>query len=553
MASSSSGSRPSAGSGVASRGASLQRMYTPPKASLAAQVAGLGPADLIKKGTFGVHLISAAGLVPNTRGGSVNPYAVLEWGKNKHRSSKRAGTLAPQWDERFSMRGGMIDMVSRPLLIRVFDADRTAGNDALGELSLSLEPLRHAPVEQAAHDMRYCQAPITVPCHAMASATLLRPVEQVAQDDRCARARTLHVCRPLERPAPKSRKSERRSGRLSGLYGSPAARQSDRLQEFSPLRAPAADASEVGLEEQSEPASRLAPRASPRAQGGQGAPAAMHRAGTAPTKLIASHAPPPPPLAAAPAAVASEVLMRTPSRTTGQDVPGAGTAAADRAQSPPAPLMSPEGFGEVTMILTWTEDGGVTRPRQLSSWRERSSSIRERASSLTHAASTKGSNVMSGLGGAMRRLTASGKDRQPVIALQQSSPKAPAVAPLTSTLLHHGVILKAGSVNPAYQPRYLRLDSDPAGGASLLSWYAGPNQAGIFGSARQTPKGFVRVAAVRVTAGRGRRLCFEVYPTTGKAETHERKRILRLAVHEEGERVKWMHALRRQCSREGLG
>ena len=54
-------------------------------------------------------------------------------------------TLNPTWNEAFAFKGVLGTLIQKPLSVKCYDYDKMAMNDALGEISFSLEPLKLKP------------------------------------------------------------------------------------------------------------------------------------------------------------------------------------------------------------------------------------------------------------------------------------------------------------------------------------------------------------------------------------------------------------------------
>ena len=109
-----------------------------------------------------VRLVSASNLMAKDRGGTSDPFAILELAGTKHRSQTIMKTLNPTWNEAFAFKGVLGTLIQKPLSVKCYDYDKMAMNDALGELSFSLEPLR-GKHELAGTDCPLAKAP--PPCH----------------------------------------------------------------------------------------------------------------------------------------------------------------------------------------------------------------------------------------------------------------------------------------------------------------------------------------------------------------------------------------------------
>ena len=78
-----------------------------------------GAPDLSKRGSLEVHVISAANLMAKDRGGTSDPYVLLELAGTKHRTKTIDKELNPSWDERFKFNGVLADLIAKPLHIKL--------------------------------------------------------------------------------------------------------------------------------------------------------------------------------------------------------------------------------------------------------------------------------------------------------------------------------------------------------------------------------------------------------------------------------------------------
>ena len=122
-----------AGAGLLSKGAALLD-------TAKALIPGTGH-DAATKGRLEVHVISARDLMAKDRGGTSDPYVLLELGKEKHRTKTIKKTLNPSWDETFDFPGTLGELVAKPLTFKLYDQDTGTMNDPLGEIAFPIDGL----------------------------------------------------------------------------------------------------------------------------------------------------------------------------------------------------------------------------------------------------------------------------------------------------------------------------------------------------------------------------------------------------------------------------
>ena len=95
--------------------------------------------------TLRVMLQHASGLKAMDRNGSSDPYAKLTLRGETRTSKTVKKTLNPRWDEHFEWRGSLRELLAAPLQLSLFDYDMLSKDDRLGEASIDLRRLAHAP------------------------------------------------------------------------------------------------------------------------------------------------------------------------------------------------------------------------------------------------------------------------------------------------------------------------------------------------------------------------------------------------------------------------
>ena len=108
---------------------------------------------MLEQGALKVTVVRGVGLLAADKGGTSDPYVVVQLGKTKKRSKVIKKTLDPEWNEALTFDGiGMRELVESQLLVRAFDYDGiTSRNDTLGARRVSVELLhtvtyRYAPL-----------------------------------------------------------------------------------------------------------------------------------------------------------------------------------------------------------------------------------------------------------------------------------------------------------------------------------------------------------------------------------------------------------------------
>ena len=92
---------------------------------------------LAENGTLRVRLARGVGLLAADKGGTSDPYVVLQLGKTKHKSKVIKKTLDPEWNETFDfVKLSLRELVESQLLLHAFDYDgRLSKADPLGEVT----------------------------------------------------------------------------------------------------------------------------------------------------------------------------------------------------------------------------------------------------------------------------------------------------------------------------------------------------------------------------------------------------------------------------------
>ena len=118
---------------------------------------------MLEQGALKVTVVRGVGLLAADKGGTSDPYVVVQLGKTKKRSKVIKKTLDPEWNEALTFDGiGMRELVESQLLVRAFDYDGiTSRNDTLGARRVSVELLhtvahRYIPLRTVI----YCYTPL---------------------------------------------------------------------------------------------------------------------------------------------------------------------------------------------------------------------------------------------------------------------------------------------------------------------------------------------------------------------------------------------------------
>ena len=94
------------------------------------------------QGVLRVRLSHAYGLKSADSNGFSDPYVKLTLGREKRTSKTVYKTLNPRWDEDYQFRGSFSQLMNETLAIAVWDYDRLAFNDHIGDGVLPLGNLR---------------------------------------------------------------------------------------------------------------------------------------------------------------------------------------------------------------------------------------------------------------------------------------------------------------------------------------------------------------------------------------------------------------------------
>ena len=128
----------------------------PSKATRALSPAELSPRSknrLFSHGLLKIHLKSASGLLSADANGLSDPYVVLTAGSNPKQEKKSKvinETLAPVWNEKYTLKGKLADFMATGVYLKLFDSDdadratvdRMAKDDPIGDITLKLDPLK---------------------------------------------------------------------------------------------------------------------------------------------------------------------------------------------------------------------------------------------------------------------------------------------------------------------------------------------------------------------------------------------------------------------------
>ncbi|KAL2335919.1 hypothetical protein Fmac_010365 [Flemingia macrophylla] len=91
------------------------------------------------RGTLEVVLISAKGLDDNDFLSSIDPYVILTYRAQEHKSTVQEGAGSnPQWNESFLFT--VSDSASE-LTLKIMDKDKFTEDDSLGEANIHLDPV----------------------------------------------------------------------------------------------------------------------------------------------------------------------------------------------------------------------------------------------------------------------------------------------------------------------------------------------------------------------------------------------------------------------------
>jgi hypothetical protein len=91
--------------------------------ALAGRLPGLQLQRDFTVATLSVTCMGARGLLAADRGGKSDPYVLLTLGGRKERTKVAPRTLEPVWEETFTFRDHLRDLLARPLRLEVFDDD----------------------------------------------------------------------------------------------------------------------------------------------------------------------------------------------------------------------------------------------------------------------------------------------------------------------------------------------------------------------------------------------------------------------------------------------
>ena len=100
------------------------------------------PQRLNEKGVLSVHLKRGIGLKAIDLNGKADPYVIVSSGSHEKKSRAVKKTLDPEWNEMLEFEGSLKDFLSHGLLLKVMDKDPFTIDDPLGDVQVSLEPLR---------------------------------------------------------------------------------------------------------------------------------------------------------------------------------------------------------------------------------------------------------------------------------------------------------------------------------------------------------------------------------------------------------------------------
>ncbi|XP_020213269.1 C2 domain-containing protein At1g63220 [Cajanus cajan] len=111
------------------------------------------------RGTLEVVLISAKGLEDNDFLSSIDPYVILTYRAQEHKSTVQEGAGSnPQWNESFLFT--VSDSASE-LNLKIMDKDKFSEDDSLGEAIIHLDPVFEEgslpeTVYKVVKDQEYC-------------------------------------------------------------------------------------------------------------------------------------------------------------------------------------------------------------------------------------------------------------------------------------------------------------------------------------------------------------------------------------------------------------
>lgn len=115
---------------------------------LGAAVAMSTKADLSESGTLYVHLVSAVNLKAGDANGYSDPYVKLSLRGHHRKSRVIKKTLDPEWDETFTFRGQLGELIEQPLKLNAMDWDVTSFDDPLGSAELDVSGDYYLGVER---------------------------------------------------------------------------------------------------------------------------------------------------------------------------------------------------------------------------------------------------------------------------------------------------------------------------------------------------------------------------------------------------------------------
>jgi len=97
--------------------------------------------ELESRGYVKILLVEGVGLRAADKGGTSDPYVLLDLDDRHRRSTIIKKTVSPVWNETFEWNGVLRDLLDDGLILTVYDHDKVSGDDNIGMAHVSLEPL----------------------------------------------------------------------------------------------------------------------------------------------------------------------------------------------------------------------------------------------------------------------------------------------------------------------------------------------------------------------------------------------------------------------------
>ncbi|TVU36781.1 hypothetical protein EJB05_18728 [Eragrostis curvula] len=108
------------------------------------------------KGVLEVHLVDAKGLSGNDFLGKLDPYVVVQYRSQEHKSSvARDQGRNPRWNEvlRFQINSSAAN-VQHKLILRILDHDNFSSDDFLGEATIDVTDIISLGAENGKYEMQ---------------------------------------------------------------------------------------------------------------------------------------------------------------------------------------------------------------------------------------------------------------------------------------------------------------------------------------------------------------------------------------------------------------